>query len=165
MGRVVGMDDLLEERRRARQNGKRFVFTNGCFDLLHPGHVRLLAAAKSLGDVLCVGLNSDSSVIRLKGTRRPIMKQADRAALLAALQAVDLVVIFDEDTPERVISDLVPDVLAKGADYALEDIVGRKVVEQAGGVVVRLPLVGDFSTESLLKEIARRYRDAVKPDS
>lgn len=164
MGRVVGMDDVLEERRRAREERKRFVFTNGCFDILHPGHVRLLAAARGMGDMLCVGLNSDASVRRLKGERRPIMAQSDRAAVLASLAAVDLVVIFDEDTPARVISALVPDVLVKGADYAMEDIVGRREVEEAGGVVVRLPLVGTFSTESLLKEIARRYIDMVKPD-
>jgi rfaE bifunctional protein nucleotidyltransferase chain/domain len=158
------MDELLVARRRAREAGKRFVFTNGCFDLLHPGHVRLLAAAKGVGDVLCVGLNSDASVSRLKGPRRPITSESDRAAVLAALEAVDLVVIFDEDTPARLISDLVPDVLVKGADYAKGEIVGRKEVEDAGGSVVSFPLVGAFSTESLLIEIARRYRDAVKPD-
>jgi D-beta-D-heptose 7-phosphate kinase/D-beta-D-heptose 1-phosphate adenosyltransferase len=165
MGRIVGMDDLLRERRLARDERKRFVFTNGCFDLLHRGHVELLKTAKGMGDVLCVGLNSDSSVRRLKGIRRPIVGQSDRAVVLASLEAVDLVVIFEEDTPGRVISELRPDVLVKGADYALEDIVGRKDVEEAGGAVVRVPVLGAFSTEALLREIARRYKDVVKPDS
>lgn len=159
------MDDLLRARRQAAADGKRFVFTNGCFDLLHRGHVELLRAARGMGDVLCVGLNSDGSVRRLKGGRRPIVGESDRAAVLASLEAVDLVVVFEEDTPARVIGELRPDVLVKGADYAMEDIVGRKEVEEAGGVVVRLPIVGTFSSDALLKEIARRYRDVVKPDS
>jgi D-beta-D-heptose 7-phosphate kinase/D-beta-D-heptose 1-phosphate adenosyltransferase len=167
MGRVVTTDEACAARKATRDEGKRFVFTNGCFDLIHRGHVEVLKAAKALGDVLCVGINSDSSVRRLKGERRPIVGAADRAAVVAALDTVDLVTVFDEDTPAHLISLLVPDVLVKGSDYALEEIVGRSDVERAGGVVVRVPLHGGFSTEKLLREIARRYRDFVdrdKPD-
>jgi len=165
MGQVISLEDLVREREAARASGKRFVFTNGCFDLLHRGHVELLKAAKAKGDILCVAVNSDSSVRRLKGERRPIITQADRAAVLAALEAVDYVVIFDEDTPAEVISRLRPDVLVKGSDYSTGQIVGREVVEGDGGVVVRFPRVGGLSTEKLLTEIAGRYKDLVKPDS
>jgi len=161
MGRVVSTDEACAARKAARDQGKRFVFTNGCFDLIHRGHVEILKAAKVLGDVLCVGINSDSSVRRLKGERRPIVGVADRAAVLAALDAVDLVTVFDQDTPAHLISLLVPDVLVKGSDYSLDEIVGRSDVERAGGIVVRVPLLEGFSTEKLLREIAGRYRDVV----
>jgi len=167
MGRVVTREEAARERRAARDTGKKFVFTNGCFDILHRGHVEILGAAKALGDVLCVGINSDDSVRRLKGERRPIVAVADRAAVVAALGAVDLVTVFDEDTPAELISLLVPDVLVKGEDYPLDRVVGRAEVERAGGVVVRVPLRGGFSTEKMLREITRRYRDVVrgeKPD-
>jgi D-beta-D-heptose 7-phosphate kinase/D-beta-D-heptose 1-phosphate adenosyltransferase len=164
MGRVVTREEASAERRAARERGKRFVFTNGCFDLVHPGHVEILKAAKALGDVLCVGINSDSSVCRLKGERRPIVGMADRAAVVAALDTVDLVTVFDEDTPAELISLLLPDVLVKGEDYSLDGIVGRADVEKAGGVVVRVPLHGGFSTEKMLRDIARRYRDVVARD-
>jgi rfaE bifunctional protein nucleotidyltransferase chain/domain len=167
MGRVVSREEAAASRQAARDEGKRFVFTNGCFDLIHRGHVEILAAAKALGDVLCVGINSDDSVRRLKGDRRPIVGVADRAAVVAALGPVDLVTVFDEDTPAELISLLLPDVLVKGEDYPLDRIVGRVDVERAGGAVVRVPLHGGFSTEKMLREIARRYRDVVrgeKPD-
>jgi rfaE bifunctional protein nucleotidyltransferase chain/domain len=165
MGRVINLEDLLREREAARVSGKKFVFTNGCFDLLHRGHVELLKAAKAMGDLLCVAVNSDRSVRSLKGERRPIVAEADRAEVLAALEAVDFVVIFDQDTPAEVISRLRPDVLVKGSDYASVEIVGREDVERDGGLVVRFPVVGGFSTEKLLTEVARRYKDLVKPDS
>jgi len=161
MGRVVTTDEACAIRRTVRDQGRKFVFTNGCFDLLHRGHVEILRAAKALGDVLCVGINSDSSVRRLKGERRPIVGVADRAAVVAALDAVDLVTVFEEDTPAHLIELVLPDVLVKGADYPSDQIVGRDDVERAGGLVVRVPLHGGFSTEKLLKEIARRYRDVV----
>jgi rfaE bifunctional protein nucleotidyltransferase chain/domain len=165
VGKVLDLRALTEERKTARNQGKRFVFTNGCFDVLHRGHVELLRAAKALGDILCVGINSDSSVRRLKGERRPVVKEADRAAVLAALECVDFVTAFDQDTPAELIAALRPDVLVKGADYAMDRIVGRQEVEGAGGTVVRIPLLEGYSTESFLQEIARRYRDMVKPDS
>ena len=126
------------------------VFTNGCFELLHRGHVEYLAQAKALGDVLVVGLNSDTSVQRLRGAGRPLVAEADRAAVLVALRSVDAVTLFDEDTPLELISTLLPDVLVKGGDYDLDGIVGREVVEEAGGEVRALPFVEGHSTTSIL---------------
>ncbi|MCW5891956.1 MAG: D-glycero-beta-D-manno-heptose 1-phosphate adenylyltransferase [bacterium] len=136
-----------------RAAGARVVFTNGCFDLLHPGHVRYLAAARALGDVLVVGLNDDASVRRLKGSGRPILSAAERAEVLAGLAAVDHVIVFAADTPLALIAALAPDVLVKGADWALEDIVGRAEVEAAGGRVERVTVVPGVSTSELLRRI------------
>ncbi len=158
MGRIVDIEELKRERERARREGLTFVFTNGCFDLIHRGHIELLRSARSFGDILTVAINSDASVRRLKGPKRPIIGQEDRSAVLAAIIFVDYVMIFDEDTPEKVISDLIPDVLVKGADYSMHEIVGREQVESAGGRVVRVPLLEGYSTERLLREIAERYR-------
>ena len=129
------------------------VFTNGCFELLHRGHVEYLAQAKALGDVLVVGLNSDASVQRLRGAGRPLVAEADRAAVLVALRSVDAVTLFDEDTPLELISTLLPDVLVKGGDYDLGGIVGREVVEEAGGEVRALPFVEGHSTTSILDRL------------
>ena len=139
-----------------RAAGKRVVFTNGCFDLLHPGHVRYLATARALGDVLVVGLNSDASVRRLKGPGRPVLGARERAEVLAGLAAVDHVIVFEEDTPRELIAALAPEVLAKGADWAPEDIVGRVEVERAGGRVERIPLVPGISTSEILRRIRER---------
>ena len=139
--------------RFGRPRDRRVVFTNGCFDVLHPGHVEHLAQARALGDVLVVGLNSDDSVQRLKGVGRPLVAEADRAAVLAALRSVDAVTLFDEDTPLELISTLLPDVLVKGGDYDLDGIVGREVVEEAGGEVRVLPLVEGYSTTGLLDRL------------
>ena len=147
----------MEVRENARRQGLIFVFTNGCFDILHRGHVELLRKAKSLGDILAVAINSDASMKRIKGNLRPIVKEEDRAAIVASLAFVDYVLIFEEDTPEAVITALLPDILVKGEDYQLEEIVGRRQVESAGGKVVRIPLTPGYSTESMLREIARRY--------
>ena len=136
--------------RFGRPRDRRVVFTNGCFDVLHPGHVEHLAQAKALGDVLVVGLNSDASVRRLKGAGRPLVAEADRAAVLAALRSVDAVTLFDEDTPLELISTLLPDVLVKGGDYDLDGIVGREAVEEAGGEVRVLPFVEGYSTTGIL---------------
>jgi rfaE bifunctional protein nucleotidyltransferase chain/domain len=142
-------------RFRARSGKKRIVFTNGCFDILHRGHVELLRRAKSCGDVLVVGLNSDASVRRLKGRRRPLVRERDRAFVLAALEAVDRIVIFDEDTPLETIRALEPDVLVKGAEYGKGRIVGADIVEGRGGRVVRVPMKKGFSTSSLIEKIRR----------
>lgn len=133
--------------------GERVVFTNGVFDLLHRGHVEYLEEARGLGDRLVVGVNSDASVRRLKGPTRPIVPEQERAELVAALACVDLTLIFEEDTPERLIREVEPDVLAKGGDWALEEIVGRQFVEARGGRVVRVPLRGDLSTSRLIERI------------
>jgi D-beta-D-heptose 7-phosphate kinase/D-beta-D-heptose 1-phosphate adenosyltransferase len=132
------------------------VFTNGCFDLLHPGHVRYLAAARACGDVLVVGINSDVSVRRLKGPGRPVLAAGERAEVLTGLAAVDHVIVFDDDTPRALIVALAPDVLVKGADWALADIVGREEVEAAGGRVERVAVVPGVSSS----EIIRRIRQA-----
>jgi rfaE bifunctional protein nucleotidyltransferase chain/domain len=145
--------DTLAERRAA---GARVVFTNGCFDLLHPGHVRYLEAARALGDVLVVGLNDDASVHRLKGPGRPILRATERAELLAALAAVDHVVVFAEDTPLALIETLAPDVLVKGADWAPDEIVGRDDVVSRGGRVERIDLLPGVSTTELIRRIRQQ---------
>ncbi len=136
-----------------RAAGRRVVFTNGVFDLLHPGHVRYLREARSLGDVLILGLNSDDSVRRNKGAGRPIVPEGERAEVLAALFAVDAVVIFDEDDPHAIISAVQPDVLVKGADWAADRIVGRDVVEARGGKVIRIPFAPGYSTTGIIERI------------
>ena len=146
---------ILDERAGWKAAGKSVVFTNGCFDLLHPGHVALFEAARAEGDVLVVGLNSDRSVRALKGAGRPLIPATERAETLAALEAVDRVVVYDEDTPLAVISALSPDVLVKGADWALDAIVGREEVERGGGRVVRVELRPGRSTTSMVSRIRR----------
>lgn len=146
---------LLEDRRAWRAEGRRVVLANGCFDLLHGGHLALLEKARSLGDVLVVALNSDRSVRQIKGPSRPLTPERERAETLLALEAVDRVVLYDEPTPATLIRALVPDVLVKGADWAEEEIVGRDTVEAAGGRVVRVELVPGRSTSSLVERIRR----------
>ena len=139
--------------RQLRQQGKKLVFTNGCFDLLHRAHVEYLREARRLGDALIVGLNSDSSARQLKGAGRPLMPEEDRSLLLAEMRCVDYVCIFDEVSVESLIADLLPDVLVKGGDYLLDEIVGRKLVERAGGAVKALSLWRGSSTSALLQKI------------
>ena len=149
-----GLSLVLE---RLQESGKKIVFTNGCFDILHPGHVSYLAEARALGDILVVGLNSDVSVRRLKGDKRPIMSEEARAQLLAALAAVDYVTIFAEDDPYNLINLLQPDILVKGGDWDTSAIVGRDIVEAGGGKVYSLPFIDEYSTTSIVEEIMRRY--------
>ena len=144
--------DGLPAFRESHRNEK-IVFTNGCFDLIHRGHVQLLREARDLGDLLVVGLNSDSSTRRLKGTSRPLMSETDRAFVLLNLEAVDYVTLFDEDTPFEVISALEPDVLVKGAEYGTGEIVGEDLVNNRGGTVVRIEMLDGFSTSELIKKI------------
>jgi D-glycero-beta-D-manno-heptose 1-phosphate adenylyltransferase len=139
-----------------RRDGKVIVFTNGVFDLLHPGHLRYLQHARALGDALIVGINSDRSVGTNKGAGRPITPEAERAEIVAALSCVDAVVVFDEDTPHAIITALEPDVLVKGADWAEDAIVGRDVVEARGGKVVRVPLASGYSTTEIVKRIRQQ---------
>lgn len=156
LDKVVDRATAVARVTEARRGGKRVVFTNGCFDLLHVGHVRYLADARAAGDVLVVGVNADASVRRLaKGPERPLVSQAARAEVLAALAAVDLVTIFDEDTPAEIIAALVPDVLVKGADWAPDQVVGREVVEANGGRVLLVPVVEGFSTTALVERLRR----------
>jgi D-beta-D-heptose 7-phosphate kinase/D-beta-D-heptose 1-phosphate adenosyltransferase len=140
-------------RARLRDEGRRLVFTNGCFDLLHVGHVRYLQRARALGDALLVAINSDRAVRELKGAGRPVMSEQERAEVLAALGAVDYVTVFDELSPRRLIAGLLPDVLVKGGDYALDEIHGREEVERAGGRVYALPFVAGASTTDIIERI------------
>jgi rfaE bifunctional protein nucleotidyltransferase chain/domain len=153
MGQVVSLQELLDIRGRLKQEGRRVVFTNGCFDILHRGHVDYLRKAKGMGDVLVVGLNTDSSVRRLKGADRPIVDEDDRAEVLASLASVDYVCLFNEDTPQKLIEVLVPDVLVKGADWAVSDVVGKDIVEAAGGTVRTIEFLPNRSTSGIIKKI------------
>jgi D-beta-D-heptose 7-phosphate kinase/D-beta-D-heptose 1-phosphate adenosyltransferase len=140
-------------KRSPRPAGCRVVFTNGCFDLLHPGHIRTLEEARKLGDFLVVGINSDRSVREMKGAGRPVLPELERAEILAALEAVDAVIIFDEPTPRETIAALLPDVLVKGGDWASDQIIGREEVEAAGGEVVSIPVAPGYSTTAILQKI------------
>jgi D-beta-D-heptose 7-phosphate kinase/D-beta-D-heptose 1-phosphate adenosyltransferase len=155
MGEVLQRAAMVAEREELRRQGRCVVFTNGCFDLLHRGHVDYLGAARALGDLLVIGLNDDDSVRRLKGDDRPLVPLADRAAVLAALRAVDYVVPFAEDTPAELIAALEPDVLVKGGDYSLDQIVGRDTVEAAGGRVIRIDFLPGYSTTALIERLRR----------
>ena len=148
--KILSLERACEEVKNLKQRGKRVVFTNGCFDLLHPGHTRYLTAAKQLGDTLIVAVNSDRSVRALKGPGRPIFPERERAEILAALEAVDYVVIFDEPTPQGIIARMLPHVLVKGAGWGPNEIVGRAEVEAAGGRVVSMPAVPGFSTTAII---------------
>ncbi len=162
MNKIVSLAALIEERRRLKLAGKRVVFTNGCFDLLHPGHVRYLQQARALGEVLIVALNSDRSVRELKGPGRPILTEAERSEVMAALGCVDYVMVFDDPTPRETIASLLPDILVKGGDWGVDRIVGREEVEAAGGQVLSLPFVEGCSTTDVIGRIVERFG---KPES
>lgn len=151
--KLVSLKKLASEVRRLRRKGKRIVFTNGCFDIIHAGHVRYLTKARSLGDALVVGLNSDSSVRAIKGPSRPIVPEKERAEVMSALSCVDYVVLFSGPTPIKLIEALRPDVLAKGADWAAKDIVGGDIVRKGGGRIARVRLVKGKSTTNIIKRI------------
>lgn len=150
---IVSINDIENICNEIRSKGNKIVFTNGCFDLIHIGHVRYLTEAKKLGDVLIVGLNSDDSVRRLKGSNRPITPQEERAEILDALKPVDIVVVFEEDTPTELIKKVRPNVLVKGGDYTLEQIVGADLVKSTGGEVIVIPYVKDKSTTNLIEKL------------
>ena len=150
-------DELRQIVQDLRAAGKRVVFTNGCFDIIHTGHVRYLNVAKGYGDVLVVAINSDESVQRLKGPKRPIMTQEERAEVLAALGMVDYVTVFEEDDPHHVIAELMPDVLVKGGDWAVEQIIGRDIVEANGGKVYSIPYIEGASTTGVIERVIERY--------
>jgi D-beta-D-heptose 7-phosphate kinase/D-beta-D-heptose 1-phosphate adenosyltransferase len=154
MGRVIlDRGELSRVRAELRAARRTLVFTNGCFDLLHVGHARYLAAARALGDALLVAVNSDRSVRALKGAGRPLMNEGERAEMLAALAAVDFVTVFDDESPRRLISELLPDVLVKGGDYALGEIHGREEVEASGGRVLALPFIEGASTTGIIERV------------
>jgi D-beta-D-heptose 7-phosphate kinase/D-beta-D-heptose 1-phosphate adenosyltransferase len=150
------LEELIVRFAREKRNGRKVVFTNGCFDLLHPGHVSLLAQARAACDRLVVGLNSDESIGRLKGPNRPVQPEAARAAVLASLASVDLVVVFAEDTPRALIEAIRPDILVKGADYRVEEVVGADIVQSYGGKVLLADLIAGHSTTATIKKIGTR---------
>lgn len=153
MGKIISQNELIQVTAREKRAGRLVIFTNGCFDLLHPGHVRCLAEARALGDVLVVAINSDRSVRGNKGPERPLVSEQDRAEVLAALASVDYVTIFDEPTPRELISRVLPSVLVKGGDWAPDQIAGREEVEAAGGRVVSIPLAPGYSTTNILQRM------------
>ena len=154
---LLPLPELLKILEKERKEGKKIVFTNGCFDLIHAGHVDYLKKAKALGDILVVGLNSDDSIRRIKGEKRPIIPQEMRAEVLSSLKPVDYVVIFEEDTPANLIKTIKPDILVKGGDWELDKIVGREFVESYGGKVLTIPFTYDISTTKIINTILERY--------
>jgi D-glycero-beta-D-manno-heptose 1-phosphate adenylyltransferase len=162
VGEIYSREQLVAKRALWRSAGRKVVFTNGCYDILHPGHVRLLEKARSMGDALILALNTDDSVRRLKGPSRPLIPERERAAMAVALEAVDAVTLFDEDTPRELIAAVLPDILIKGADWA-HFIAGREEVEAAGGEVLALPLEPGYSTTGIVEEILTRRAHTDRP--
>lgn len=159
MSNIKSRQEIKKIREQLKEQNKKVVFTNGCFDLIHSGHVDYLIKAKEMGDVLILALNTDESIIRIKGEKRPILKQDERAFIVSNLKPVDYVTFFDEDTPAEIINDLIPDILVKGADWAIDKIVGRDVVESNGGEVKTIQFVNDQSTSNIIKIIKDRFKD------
>jgi len=157
MGKVINLDDLKGIRHALKLGKRKVVFTNGVFDIIHRGHIEYLSKAKALGDVLIVGVNSDKSVQRIKGDKRPIVSESDRAFIVSNLSPVDYVCLFNEDTPFNLISIVLPDVLVKGADWNVTEIVGKNIVEQEGGKVMTIEFVPDRSTTSIIDRIIERF--------
>lgn len=156
-GKIYQREELKQELERLRREGRRIVFTNGCFDILHVGHVRYLQAAKDMGDILVLALNSDASVKSIKGDKRPLIHEMERAVVVAALASVDYVTIFSETTPLSLIEHLRPDVLVKGGDWSEEQVVGREAVAQWGGKVVIIPSINGASTTNIVGKISKVY--------
>lgn len=157
MNGVKTLSEIKTLRKQFKQQNKKVVFTNGVFDLIHAGHVDYLTKAKSLGDVLIVGMNTDESVKRIKGDKRPILKQDERAFIISSLKVVDYVTFFDEDTPQKLIDEIIPDILVKGADWSVDKIVGRETVEKHGGEVKTTELVNNQSTSKIIEAIKNKY--------
>lgn len=164
MGKVISLPGLVRIRKRLRRKGKTVVFTNGTFDIIHRGHVEYLLRAKRMGDVLIVGLNTDASIRRIKGKGRPLNPNTDRAIVLAALAPVDYVCFFGEDTPRTLIRKIVPDVLVKGADWNIDAVVGKDIVESNGGIVKTIRLTPGRSTSTLIRRIVRTYGGGTRKD-
>lgn len=160
--KLMSRCEALEKVRAWQASGKKVVFSNGCFDILHAGHVEYLAAARKLGDVLVIGLNSDASVRRLKGSSRPVCCETDRATVLSALEVVDLLTLFDDDTPEELIGMLLPDILVKGADWSVDRIAGARAVLDHGGAVLTVPLLEGRSTSGIIEKIIQLSSQSAK---
>jgi rfaE bifunctional protein nucleotidyltransferase chain/domain len=158
MNNIISADEFLKIRKILKEQNKKIVFTNGCFDILHAGHVDYLIKARDMGDVLVVGMNSDSSIQRIKGPKRPVVPEKERAFIIANLKAVDYVIFFYEDTPGELINKIIPDVLVKGADWSIENIVGRDVVVKNGGEVKTIEFVNDTSTTKIIEKVLESYK-------
>ncbi|MCK4308263.1 D-glycero-beta-D-manno-heptose 1-phosphate adenylyltransferase [candidate division WOR-3 bacterium] len=156
MKKLVNSEEAKEIRAKAKEKNKIVVFTNGCFDILHRGHIESLRQAKELGDILIVGLNTDNSIHKFKSKSRPIFNQNDRAEVLSALAGVDYIVLFDESTPEKLIEQIKPDILVKGSDYKIDEIAGREIVQKCGGKVVIIPLLPGYSTTQIINKIKNK---------
>jgi rfaE bifunctional protein nucleotidyltransferase chain/domain len=157
MSAVKSLSEIKSLRKEFKQQNKKVVFTNGVFDLIHAGHVDYLTKAKALGDVLIVGMNTDNSVRRIKGNKRPILNQDERAFLISSFKPVDYVTLFDEDTPKEIIDEIIPDILVKGADWSIDKIVGRETVEKHGGEVKTIEFVNNQSTSKIIESIKNKY--------
>ena len=155
--KIKSLKDLMEILRRLRADENRIVFTNGCFDLIHPGHIRLLEMARRQGDCLVLALNTDASIRRIKGEKRPLLDQDQRGRIMASMEAVDFVIFFEEDTPERIIREIKPDVLLKGGEYNMDEVVGRQSVWDTGGTVLVVKPVPGRSTSAIIKEIVTHF--------
>jgi D-beta-D-heptose 7-phosphate kinase/D-beta-D-heptose 1-phosphate adenosyltransferase len=158
MSNIKSRKEIKEIRDKLKKESKKVVFTNGCFDLIHAGHVDYLVKAKEMGDVLILALNTDASIKRIKGGKRPILLQDERAFITSNLKPVDFVTFFDEDTPAEIINELIPDILVKGADWSIDKIVGREVVEANGGEVKTIKFVNDQSTSKIIQSIISKYK-------
>jgi rfaE bifunctional protein nucleotidyltransferase chain/domain len=159
MKSIKSLEEIKKIRQQLKNQNKKVVFTNGCFDLIHAGHIDYLSKAKVLGDVMIVGLNSDASVMRIKGSKRPILNETERSFIISNLKPVDYVVMFDEDTPKLLIEELLPDILVKGADWEIENIVGKDVVMANGGEVKTIDFINDRSTSKIIQIIVDRFKD------
>ena len=157
MNGIKNRKEIISIRKKLKEENKKVVFTNGVFDILHSGHVDYLTKAKSLGDILIVGVNSDSSVQRIKGEKRPIINEKERAFIISSLKPVDYVTLFNEDTPQMLLEDIIPDILVKGADWAIDKIVGKNIVEKNGGKVQTIEFINNQSTSQIIKLILDRY--------
>src|SRR3972149_5784565 len=155
---LIALEEFVPVIARLKQDGKRIVFTNGCFDIIHVGHIRYLKSAKELGDILVIGLNSDESVRKIKGDNRPIVSQGERAEVLSSIRSVDYVVIFNEPDPYNTIVAIKPDILIKGGDWAIDNIVGRDIVESYGGAVRTIPFVEGFSSSRIIGDVLNKFR-------
>ncbi|OGW55090.1 MAG: glycerol-3-phosphate cytidylyltransferase [Nitrospirae bacterium RIFCSPLOWO2_02_42_7] len=155
---LIALEEFVPVIARLKQDGKRIVFTNGCFDIIHVGHIRYLKSAKELGDILVIGLNSDESVRKIKGDNRPIVSQGERAEVLSSIRSVDYVVIFNEPDPYNTIVAIKPDILIKGGDWAIDNIVGRDIVESYGGEVRTIPFVEGFSSSRIIGDVLNKFR-------
>jgi D-beta-D-heptose 7-phosphate kinase/D-beta-D-heptose 1-phosphate adenosyltransferase len=159
MSKIKTLKEIKKISQELKKNGKTIVFTNGCFDIIHPGHIKILKKAKSIGDVLIVGLNSDKSIKKIKGEKRPVIDQKGRSEILSSFWMIDYIVLFNEETPEKLIKVILPNFIVKGGDYKENEVAGRDIVEKYGGKVIIVPLYKKYSTTNLIRKINENFKD------